>query len=126
MYHVLIVEDEPKIAAFMQKGLHQAGYSSAVAHDGYSALVEAMTGRFQLILLDLGLPGMDGQAVLQRLRSQGNTCPVIIVSARTLSSAETTSMQQLANGWVHKPFRIKDLLAQMQQRLPAQEYCTAS
>jgi CheY-like chemotaxis protein len=83
--HVLIVEDEPKIAAFMQKGLGQAGYRAAIANDGPTALAEVATDDYQLILLDLGLPGLDGQEVLRSLRSQGNTCPVQL--QRTVAKA---------------------------------------
>jgi two-component system copper resistance phosphate regulon response regulator CusR len=118
--HVLIVEDEPKIAAFMQKGLGQAGYRAAVVNDGPAALAEIAADDYQLILLDLGLPGLDGQEVLRSLRSQGNTCPVIIVTARTQSLSETAMLRSLANDWVQKPFRMKDLLRRMQQLLPPQ------
>jgi DNA-binding response OmpR family regulator len=117
VYHVLIVEDEPKIAAFMQKGLDQAGYHADVVGDGPTALAEATTDDYQLILLDLGLPGLEGQEVLQTLRSQGNTCPVLIVTARLPATLETTHLQQLANGWVQKPFRMKELLSRIQQLL---------
>lgn len=117
MTHVLIVEDEPKIAAFMQKGLSQAGYSSAVAHDGYTAIEEATHQNFQVVLLDLGLPGLDGQVVLKMLRSQGTTCPVIVVSARALDTSDLTTLQALANDWLPKPFRMKELLSRIQQCL---------
>lgn len=120
MYHVLIVEDEPKIAAFMQEGLNRAGYRVHVVGDGPTALVEATADDYQLILLDLGLPGLDGQEVLQTLRSQGNTCPVLIVTARLPATLETPNLQQLANGWVQKPFRMKELLSRIQQLLPTQ------
>lgn len=120
MYHVLIVEDEPKIAAFMQKGLDRAGYRADVVSDGPTALAETTDDDYQLILLDLGLPGLDGQEVLQTLRSQGNTCPVLIVTARLPATLETTQLQQLANGWVQKPFRMQELLSRIQQILPNQ------
>lgn len=120
VYHVLIIEDEPKIAAFMQKGLYQAGYRVDVVGDGSTALVEATADDYQLILLDLGLPGLDGQEVLRSLRLQGNTCPVLIVTARLPATLETTKLQQLANGWLQKPFKMKELLSRIQQILPLQ------
>ncbi len=120
MCHVLIVEDEPKIAAFMQKGLGKAGYRAAIANDGPTALAEVAADDYQLILLDLGLPGLDGQEVLQTLRSQGNTCPVLIVTARLPATLEITRLQQLANGWVQKPFKMKELLSHIQQILLTQ------
>ncbi|MGF1568656.1 MAG: response regulator transcription factor [Nodosilinea sp.] len=118
MCHILIVEDEPKIAAFMQKGLAQAGYCASIVGDGSTALLEAANDDYQIILLDLGLSGLDGQSVLQALRSQGNTCPVLIVTARMPPAPETRMLKQLANGWVQKPFRMKDLLSRIQQLLP--------
>ncbi|NJL86293.1 MAG: response regulator transcription factor [Leptolyngbyaceae cyanobacterium SM1_1_3] len=120
MCHVLIVEDEPKIAAFMQKGLSQAGYRAAVVNDGPTALAKVAADDYQLILLDLGLPGLDGYEVLRSLRSQGNACPVLIVTARQPITLDTTALQQLANGWVQKPFRMKDLISRIQHILLAQ------
>lgn len=87
---------------------------------GSTALVEATTDNYQLILLDLGLPGLDGQAVLQTLRSQGSTCPVIVVTARAQALTDKTTLQQLANGWFQKPFKMKDLLGRIRQLLPVQ------
>lgn len=117
MNNILIVEDEPKIAAFMQKGLNRAGYQAEVVGNGLTALEQAAQGDYQLILLDLGLPGLDGQTVLRSLRSQGNHCPVLIVTARVQASSETQNLSQLANGWVQKPFKMKDLLSCIQQLL---------
>jgi len=117
---VLIVEDEPKIASFMQKGLNRAGYRTDVVGDGSTALIEATGDSYKLILLDLGLPGLDGQTVLETLRSQGNTCPVLIVTARLPATLETTALQQLANGWVQKPFKMQELLSRIEQLLPIQ------
>lgn len=119
MQHVLIVEDEPRIAAFMQKGLNQAGYHTDVVRDGLTALASASADNYQLILLDLGLPVLDGQTVLETLRSQGNTCPVLLVTARRPAALEAATLQQLANGWVQKPFKMKDLLSCIRQILPA-------
>jgi DNA-binding response OmpR family regulator len=118
VYNVLIVEDEPKIAAFMQKGLNQAGYHADVVGDGTTALAEAITNNYQLILLDLSLPGLDGQVVLKSLRSQGNTCPVLIVTARVPGTPETTTLRQLANGWLQKPFKMQELVGWIQRLLP--------
>ncbi|WP_448601562.1 response regulator transcription factor [Thermoleptolyngbya sp.] len=120
MCHVLIVEDEPRIATFLKKGLDQAGYQADVVSDGSTALAEATANCYQLILLDLGLPQLSGQEVLQTLRSQGNTCPVLIITARLPAALETANLRQLANGWLQKPFRMKELLSRVQQLLPIQ------
>lgn len=117
MNHILIVEDEPKIAVFMQKGLNRAGYQADVVGDGLAALEQAAEGNYQLILLDLSLSGLDGQEVLRSLRSQGNDCPVLIVTARVQASSETQNLSQLASGWIQKPFKMKDLLTCIQQLL---------
>lgn len=120
VYHVLIVEDEPKIAAFMQKGLDQAGYHTDLVGDGTTALAEATRNNYQLILLDLGLPGLDGQTVLKSLRSQGSTCPILIVTARIPVTPETKILKRLADGWLQKPFKMKELVSRIQQLLPLQ------
>lgn len=121
MYRVLIAEDETRIAAFMEKGLRQAGYSPTIAYDGEVALDAALTQPFDIVLLDLGLPKQTGQVVLQRLREEGVDYPVIIVSARSPDGRDTRTVQQLANAWVSKPFRMKDLLQQMRLLLPSNE-----
>ncbi len=118
MYRVLIAEDEARIASFMEKGLRQAGYSPIVASDGDMALDAALSQSFDLVLLDLGLPKYPGRLVLQRLREQGIDYPVIVVSAHSPDSMEGRAVQQLANDWVSKPFKMKDLLQRIQRLLP--------
>jgi two-component system, OmpR family, copper resistance phosphate regulon response regulator CusR len=119
-YRVLIAEDEAKIAAFIQKGLEQAGYVSTVVSSGDAALEAVLNHDFDLVLLDLGLPIMSGEVVLQTLRSQQITCPVLIVTARAPSTQEFKLLQCLANGFVKKPFRMRDLLQRMEQTLQKQ------
>src|SRR5690606_30675037 len=82
MSRVLIAEDEARIASFVQKGLRAAGFAPTVVADGRAALDYAMTGEFDLMVLDLGLPVVDGFSVLRQLREARNDIPVVILTAR--------------------------------------------
>jgi two-component system, OmpR family, copper resistance phosphate regulon response regulator CusR len=79
---ILIVEDEPRVAAFLDKGLRASGFTTTVAADGDAALGAALSGQFDLLLLDLVLPGKHGFAVLSELRGARVTMPVIVLTAR--------------------------------------------
>ena len=83
MSTILIAEDEERIAAFVEKGLRSAGYTTTRAARGDDALAYLRSGGFDLVLLDVGLPGMDGFAVLRTLRAEGATLPVIMLTARS-------------------------------------------
>lgn len=107
---ILIVEDEPQIVAFLSKGLRRAGYQIEVAVDGIQALALVTSGEFDLILLDLGLPGLDGTSVLSAARSQGIQTPVIVVTARAGDDERERSLSLGANDYMAKPFRFGDLL----------------
>lgn len=115
---VLIAEDEPRIAALIQKGLRKNGLDSAVAEDGHQAILMAQSGNFNLMLLDIGLPGKDGWAVLKDLRSQGNQLPIIIVTARDDVHDRLAGLKCGASAYVTKPFRFQELLAQVRAYLP--------
>ncbi|MGH3042107.1 MAG: response regulator transcription factor, partial [Gaiellaceae bacterium] len=82
MSRILIAEDEARIASFLEKGLKANGFTTSVASDGRDAVALAATGRFDLLILDLGLPGKDGFTVLEELRAGGSHLPVLILSAR--------------------------------------------
>lgn len=115
MGNILIAEDEQRISDFMQKGLRGAGHGTSTAEDGEIALMMARSGRFDLIVLDIGLPAMDGLEVLRRLRGEGVETPVIIVSGRD-ASREVVGLVG-PEDFLPKPFRFADLLAQVQRRL---------
>ncbi len=116
MYQILIAEDEPRIAAFMEKGLKRSGFSTIVVNDGNAALEAIVANGFDLLLLDLGLPGKDGQEVLSELRQQGIALPVIVVTARSLD-LQSSTLQAHANEVVSKPFLMKDLVAKVRSLL---------
>ena len=84
MARILIIEDEQRIASFVAKGLRAEGHQPTMAHDGPGGLDEALSGRFDLMVLDIGLPGMDGFEVLDQLRSQGSRMPVIVLIAEVI------------------------------------------
>jgi DNA-binding response OmpR family regulator len=114
---ILIVEDEPRLAAFIEKGLRKQGFTTLVATDGEQALLMIQSQNFDLLLLDLGLPIMDGWAVLQQLRSQGNQVPVIVVTAVDERELRTKGKQYNVTEYVIKPFRFQDLLGQVYEYL---------
>jgi len=114
---ILIVEDEERIASFVAKGLRAEGHQAAVASDGRVGLDEAMSGRFDLLVLDIGLPSMDGFEVLDALRSQGSRMPVIVLTARDSVADTVTSLEGGADDYMPKPFRFAELLARVRLRL---------
>ena len=117
MSSILIAEDEERIASFVEKGLRAAGFSTQRAADGPAALEGALTGDHALMVLDIGLPGMDGFTVLEQLRGQGSTLPVIILTARTSGADTVAGLSGGANDYMPKPFRFDELLARIRLRI---------
>jgi DNA-binding response OmpR family regulator len=114
---ILIAEDEPGIASFLEKGLKAAGYSTLVVEDGRTASGTARDRDFDLMILDLGLPGMDGHDVLSDIRSRGERMPVIILTARSGVADTVAGLEGGADDYVTKPFRFEELLARVKVRL---------
>jgi DNA-binding response OmpR family regulator len=114
---ILIAEDEERIAAFVEKGLRSAGYTTTRATRGDDALAYLRSGGFDLVLLDVGLPGMDGFAVLRALRGGGGTLPVIMLTARSSVTDTVEGLDLGANDYLAKPFRFDELLARIRLRL---------
>jgi len=124
MTRILIAEDEPHIVRFLVKGLQAQGYATSVAEDGDEALRLARSGAFDLMLLDLGLPAMDGLRVLAEMRHARIQLPVIVVTARGSAADIVTGLDTGADDYLSKPFRLAELLARVRARLrpaPAQE-----
>lgn len=119
MSHILIVEDEPRISAFLEKGLQANGFTTSVIQDGDDAISFALDGTFDLIILDLGLPGKDGLMVLEEIRGQGIHTPVIILTARDDVNDKVSGFESGADDYVTKPFRFEELLARVRARLRA-------
>jgi DNA-binding response OmpR family regulator len=114
---ILIAEDEARIVSFLEKGLRADGYSTMVASTGPEALALARDDLFDLLILDLGLPGLDGHEVLAQMRRRGEEMPVIILTARDGVEDTVRGFDQGADDYVTKPFRFEELLARIRVRL---------
>lgn len=117
MSRILIAEDEPRIVRFLARGLSAAGYTTHAVDDGNQAFALALTGEFDMLLLDLGLPGRDGFAVLTELRARRSLLPVIVLTARSESADIVAGLDGGADDYVSKPFRLAELLARIRLRL---------
>ncbi|GAA1618418.1 response regulator transcription factor [Actinoplanes couchii] len=117
MSRILIAEDDVNIASFIQKGLHSAGFVTTHVADGGTALLLARGGGFDLVILDIGLPLIDGFEVLRQLRAEGLRLPVIVLTARDGVEDTVAGLEGGANDYVSKPFRFAELLARIRVRL---------
>ena len=117
MARILIAEDEPRLASFLEKGLRAAGHSTAHCDDGMQAEAMASDKVFELMILDIGLPGQDGFAVLRALRGRGEKLPVLILTARDETGDTVTGLDLGANDYVTKPFVFEELLARLRAQL---------
>ncbi|GAA2410480.1 response regulator transcription factor [Streptomyces glaucosporus] len=117
MSRILIVEDEERIASFVDKGLRANGFTTTIARDGDTAYDYARTGGFDLVLLDIGLPGRDGFTVLRELREARVTVPVIVLTARDSVRDTVAGLEGGADDWMTKPFRFEELLARVRLRM---------
>jgi DNA-binding response OmpR family regulator len=117
MRRILIAEDEPRIASFLEKGLRANGFTTTVTDDGRDALDLADSEDFDLLILDVGLPGRDGFSVLRELRGRGRRLPVVILTARDSIEDTVGGLEAGADDYVPKPFRFEELLARVRARL---------
>ncbi|MDJ0338235.1 response regulator transcription factor [Cryobacterium sp. PH31-O1] len=126
MSRILIAEDEDRIASFVEKGLVAAGFTTVVVRTGTDALDYAITGGFDLLILDIGLPGLDGYEVLRQLRADGSALPVIVLTARDSAEDTLASLEGGANDYMSKPFRFDELLARVRLRMAEAPRATSS
>ena len=117
MNRILIAEDEQRIGAFIERGLRAAGFRPSVVLDGAAALDAAQSGEHDLLVLDLGLPLLDGFSVLHRLRAGGSRMPVIILTARKDATTAVSGLESGADDYVTKPFSFDELVARIRLRL---------
>ena len=117
MNRILIVEDEPRISSFIAKGLRANGLTPTVVAEGLTGLDYAMSGEFDLVILDIGLPDIDGFTVLDRLRAAGSRVPVVILTARDSPMDTVAGLEGGADDYMPKPFRFDELLARVRLRL---------
>ncbi|MEF2247583.1 MULTISPECIES: response regulator transcription factor [unclassified Paenibacillus] len=112
-YKVLVIEDEPTLARLLSYNLSQEGYETKVVDHGGEGLHTALTGNFDLIILDIMLPGLNGFEVLNRLRQGGNKTPVIILTARNAEEEVVQGLKHGADDYITKPFGVAELLARV-------------
>ena len=117
MTSILIAEDEERIASFIAKGLTADGFTVTVVGDGITALDYALTGDFDLVVLDIGLPGMSGFEVLAQLTTQAPWLPVIILTARDSAADVVAGLEGGAADYMSKPFSFAELLARIRLRI---------
>jgi DNA-binding response OmpR family regulator len=113
---ILIAEDDPLIGSFVEKGLKASGYSTFLVDDGERAQALGLTDSFDLLILDMGLPGRDGLSVLKALRSRGSKLPVLVLTGRRERDA-VTCLEAGADDYMMKPFHFDELLARVRTRL---------
>ena len=117
MSNILVIEDSERIASFIVKGLQSHGYQVTHTTNGEDALKLTVAAQFDLVILDIGLPGMDGFAVLERLRGSGNEVPVIVLTARDSVDNTVASFEGGADDYMSKPFSFEELLARVRRRI---------
>lgn len=110
---ILIVEDDGRVADFMQRGLRSSGMAVGVAEDGESALAQLARERFDVVVLDLMLPGIGGQEVCQQMRARGDTTPVLMLSALDGVKDRVSGLECGADDYLTKPFDFGELLARL-------------
>jgi DNA-binding response OmpR family regulator len=116
MARILIAEDDPLISSFLEKGLRANGFTTLVADNGEAAQHLSMTDEFDLLILDMGLPGRDGFHVLQELRSRGKKLPVLVLTGRRERDV-VMCLEGGADDYMRKPFQFDELLARVRTRL---------
>jgi two-component system, OmpR family, response regulator len=113
---ILIAEDDPLIASFLEKGLSASGFSTFVAADGEQAERLSLTDEFDLLILDMGLPEREGFHVLQDLRARGKTLPILVLTGRQERDA-VMCLEAGADDYMTKPFHFDELLARVRTQL---------
>ena len=124
MNRIQLAEDELGIAQVIEQGLVAADFSVHAVADGNAALAEAISDEYDLLILDLGLPGRDGMIVLSELRRLGIALPVIILSARDTVADTVAGLSGGADDYLRKPFAFDELLARIRLRLRDAEFAT--
>jgi len=117
MNRLLIAEDEARIAAFLEKGFRANGFTPTIAKNGIEAIAMARSDAFDLMILDLGLPGKDGWQVLEEVRGRGERLRIIILTAQDEVEDTIAALEGGANDYVTKPFEFSELLARVRVQL---------
>jgi two-component system, OmpR family, copper resistance phosphate regulon response regulator CusR len=117
--HILVIEDEPRILVFLSRALEAEGFAVDGAHNGFDGLARAISRRYDLVVLDLLLPRVDGLTVLRELNQRCPELPVVIVSARSDLATKLRGFQLGASDYIAKPFAFDELLARIRVQLRA-------
>jgi two-component system KDP operon response regulator KdpE len=117
MQRVLVVDDEPPIRRFLRTSLSAQGYHVIEAEDGPSAKAALRQNAVDVIVLDLGLPGLDGFEIIKQLREQGSTIPIVVLSSRTDEAGKVRALDLGADDYVTKPFGMDELIARLRTAL---------
>jgi heavy metal response regulator len=115
--HILVVEDERKVASFIKQGLEAANYSVDVAHDGEAGLNSLREGDFDLVILDLTLPKLDGLSVMKEIRGERIKVPILLLTARVTVADKVMGLDLGADDYLTKPFAFEELLARVRALL---------
>src|SRR6202171_6609124 len=110
---ILIVEDDRKLARQLKKGLEEHAHSVTLSFDGSEGLDTAQYGEFDVLVLDVMLPGLDGFSIVKRLRAAGNSTPILLLTARDAAEDVVTGLDAGADDYLTKPFSFKILLARL-------------
>lgn len=114
---ILLVEDEPKAGAYLKQGLTEAGYGVDWTRDGHDGLHMALEGHYDLVILDVMLPGLDGWHILQRVRYEKNPVPVLFLTAKDAIDDRVKGLELGADDYLIKPFAFAELLARIKTLL---------
>jgi len=115
--HILVVEDDPRIASFVKQGLEEAGYTVAVAHDGEDGFLDARLNDYDLVVLDVMLPTLDGIEVARRLRAADKATPILMLTARDTERDKIAGLDIGADDYLTKPFSFGEFLARVRALL---------
>lgn len=110
---ILLIEDEPDLAVWLTRSLQNKGFTVEWASDGLVAYKRLQVEEFDALVLDLGLPGLDGRKVLERLRANDNRTPVLVLTARDSLKERVDSLESGADDFLSKPFQIEELVARI-------------
>ncbi len=111
---ILVVEDDKTVGQYVKRGLTEAGYHAELAMDGEEGLHLATAGHYDLLVLDLRLPKLEGRELLRTLRDRGNTMPVLVLTAQDAVDYKVQALRMGADDYVTKPFALEELLARVE------------
>ena len=118
---ILVVEDEKKVSGFIQRGLEEDDYQVSVVHNGEDGLIQALTGEYSLMTLNVTMPRKDGLTVLKELREAGSTIPVLMLTARGTTEDIVSGLEAGSDDYLTKPFAFAELLARVRALLRRSE-----